>query len=196
MKHRPCKRLTDLCFVFFNTTFFGLRPITHFGNPTPRPFRLTITNWTKLAKQNHFLFEKHGLRPHHSQFPIVGRANVQSARVDFHRVFHTCASIISLRPVPQWPVLLRPLSYRTFIVLRNGIVDAISLEGRGEIGHSYEYVIRSNIYTHELYILTKYIYTHERSDIYSRLRRLDESNAAASKSHLTDCRINGASDRP
>ena len=143
MKHSPCKRLTDLCFVFFNTTFFGLRPITHFGNPTARPFRLTITNLTKLANPNHFLFEKHGLRPHHSQFPIVGHANVQSARVDFHRVFHTCASIISLRPVPQWPVLLRPLSYRTFIVLRNGSVDAASLEGRGEIGHSYEYVIRS-----------------------------------------------------
>ena len=101
MKHRPCKRLTDLCFVFFNTTFFGLRPITHFGNPTARPFRLTITNLTKLANPNHFLFEKHGLRPHHSQFPIVGRANFQSARVDFHRVFHTVRQLFRCVQYPN-----------------------------------------------------------------------------------------------
>ena len=196
MKHRPCKRLTDLCFVFFNTTFFGLRPITHFGNPTARPFRLTITNLTKLAKQKSFSFWKTWFTVTLFAIPYSGSCKLSKRTSWFSSRVSHCAPIVSLRPVPQLPVLLRPLSYRTFIVLRNGSVDAASLEGRGEIGHSYEYVIRSNIYTHELYILTKYIYTHERSDIYSRLRRLDESNAAASKSHLTDCRINGASDRP
>ena len=143
MKHSPCKRLTDLCFVFFNTTFFGLRPITHFGNPTARPFRLTITNLTKLAKQKSFSFWKTWFTVTLFAIPYSGSCKLSKRTSWFSSRVSHCAPIVSLRPVPQLPVLLRPLSYRTFIVLRNGSVDAASLEGRGEIGHSYEYVIRS-----------------------------------------------------